>query len=73
MAVDWSQNVYSSNVSAVEYDREAKEMFVTFLKGGARYVYRGVPEELAQQLANAPSVGSMLRNEVQPYYSYSRV
>ncbi len=72
MAITWEQQVYSSNVSTVAYDAETKEMFVTFLKGGARYVYRNVPEELARNLANAPSVGSMLRSEIIPYYSGSR-
>ena len=72
MATTWEKSVYSSNVSTVAYDAEEKVMYVTFLKGGARYAYQGVPEELAEQLAQAPSVGSMLRNEIIPYYSGSR-
>lgn len=73
MPITWSKDVYSSNLQTVEYDQETKEMFVTFLKGGARYVYDGVPEELANSLALAASPGSMLRTEVQPYYAYRRV
>lgn len=71
MPIDWEKQVYSSNVASVGYDREAKDLYVTFQKG-ARYVYRNVPEELADNLANAPSVGSMLRSEIAPYYSYAR-
>ena len=72
MPITWEQNVYSSTVSTVAYDEETKDLFVTFLKG-ARYVYRNVPEDVAQNLANAPSVGSMLRSDIQPNYSYSKV
>lgn len=69
MPITWSQTVYSSNVSEVGYDAESKELYVTWLKG-RRSVYSGVPEELAQQLANAPSVGSMMRTDIIPYYSH---
>lgn len=73
MAETWSKNVYSSNVSTVGYDEEEKVLYVTFLKGGAKYAYQGVPAELADNLANAPLVGSMLRTEIIPYYSGGRV
>lgn len=73
MAETWSKSVFSSNLSTVAYDAETGDLFVTFQSNGAKYVYRRVPEELAEQLANAPSAGSMLRNEIAPYYSYSRV
>lgn len=72
MAITLNQDVYSSTVQNVSYDDETKDLFVTFQKG-AKYVYRNVPAELATNLANAPSVGSMLRNEIEKYYSYARV
>lgn len=68
----WSQSVFSSNVSEVAYDDETQDMTVTFQKG-QRYVYSKVPEDVARNLANAPSVGSMLRSEIQTNYSYRRV
>jgi len=46
---------------------ETNELIVTFNKGRA-YVYAGVPEELAIQLANAPSVGQMMNSEIKPNY-----
>jgi hypothetical protein len=72
MGETWSQNVFSSNVSTVAYDAEEKVLYVTFQKG-QRYAYKDVPEDVAERLANAPSVGSMLRSDIQPNYSYSRV
>ena len=65
----WSKNVYSSNVSEVGYDPETKELFITWTRG-KRSVYSNVPEELAEQLVNAPSVGSMLQTEIKPYYAH---
>ena len=62
MAEAWSLDVYSSNIKSVGYDAEAKEMIVTFQKGG-RYAYPGVTEEKALQLANAPSAGSLFHAE----------
>ena len=63
----WSKSVYSSNVSQVGYDPETKELLITWSKG-KQSIYSGVPEELAENLVNAPSVGSMLNSEVKPYY-----
>ena len=65
----WEKKVYSSNVSVIGYDAEKKELFVTWTRG-KRSVYSGVPPELAEDVANAPSVGSILNAEVKPYYGH---
>lgn len=65
----WEKDVYSSNVSTVGYDPESKELIITWTRG-KRSIYSGVPEELAEQLANAASVGSMLNAEIKPYYAH---
>ena len=65
----WEKDVYSSNVSRVGYDAEAKELYVTWIRG-KRSVYVGVPEQLAIDLSNAPSVGQMLNSEIKPYYAH---
>ena len=65
----WSKSVYSSNVSEVAYDEETKELTITWTRG-KRSIYSGVPEELAIDLSNAPSVGGMLNSEIKPYYSH---
>lgn len=65
----WEQNVYSSNVSRVGYDAEKQELYITWVRG-KRSIYWPVPEELALQLANAPSVGTMLNSEIKPNYEH---
>ena len=65
----WQKEVYSSNVSSVGYDPETKELSITWMKG-KRSIYSGVPEELAEQLVVAPSVGSMLNAEIKNYYPH---
>lgn len=66
---EWSKDVYSSNVQSVGYNSETKELIITWTRG-KRSVYAGVPAELADQLVNAPSVGSMLNSEIKPYYAH---
>lgn len=65
----WTKNVFSSNVSEVGYDTETHDLIITWVRG-KRSIYSGVPEELAEQLANAASVGSMLNAEIKPFYSH---
>lgn len=67
---DWQKPVFSSNVNEIGYREEAKEMTVAWAKGGKVSVYSGVPEELALQVANAPSVGSILNSDIKPYYGH---
>lgn len=65
----WNQTVYSSQAQSVGYDEELGGMVVTW-KNGKRSLYVGVSEELATQVANAPSVGSMLNAEIKPSYPH---
>lgn len=65
----WSKDVYSSNVQTVAYDADTSDLYVTWAKGRTS-VYSGVPAELADQVANAASVGSMLNAEIKPYYPH---
>lgn len=72
MALDWEKEVYSDMISTVGYDQETSAMYVTFKKNGSRYVYKGVPEDLALQLIHAGSAGQFLNTEIKPYYGFSR-
>lgn len=69
----WFKDVYSSNVSEVGYDDEAKELLIKWAKGGKTSAYKGVSEELALQLSTAPSVGVMLNAEIKPYFPHRYV
>lgn len=65
----WTKDVYSTRALSVSYDPESKEMAVTW-RNGKRTTYFGVPEDVALQLANAPSVGGMINSEITPFYRH---
>ena len=67
--MDWDKQVYSSMVSSIAYDGEAKEMYVTWTRG-KRSIFSGVPEDVALQAANAASVGQYMNTEIKPYYGH---
>lgn len=69
MSATWSQSVYSSNVSEVAYDADREELLITW-KSGKTSAYSGVPEDVAQSCANAPSVGQFLNSEIKPMYAH---
>lgn len=62
----------SSNVEAVGYDEDKKELHVRF-KGGATYVYREVPIETYQKFMAAPSKGSFLATVIKPGFACSKM
>lgn len=68
----WTQAVYSSNVQSVGYDDETNELLVTW-NSGRQSAYAGVSEETALALANAPSVGTMLNQEIKNVYPHRYV
>jgi hypothetical protein len=70
--MSWSKAVYSSNVSEVGYDEETQELLVTW-KSGRVSAYAGVPEEVAVELSNAPSVGTMMNSTIKPMYAHRYV
>ena len=70
--MSWEKSVFSSNVQSVGYDEQTKDLIITW-KNGKRSAYNGVPEELADELSRAPSVGTMLNSEIKPNYSHRYV
>lgn len=62
----------SSNVTALGYDPESKELHVRFASGGV-YAYSGVSPEEHQALVNAPSVGSHLHAHIKSRYPARRL
>jgi hypothetical protein len=63
------KDVYSSMAREVGYDPDTKDLIVAW-KNGKRSAYSNVPEELAVQLSTAPSVGSMINDEIKPYFQH---
>lgn len=67
--MSWTQNVFSTMVSEIGYDTDSNELLVTW-KNGKRSAYAGVPEEKAVEIANAPSVGQAINQEIKNQYSH---
>jgi len=62
----------SSQVQASDYDAETSEMTVTFSRG-QRYVYAGVPPDVADGIHHAPSAGAYMATAIKPFYTFRRV
>lgn len=71
--MSWEKPVYSEMVSAVGYEEEGSTLIITWKKSGRKSAYSGVPEEVAVDLSNAPSVGQMLNSEIKSNYPHRYV
>lgn len=65
-------NLSSSNLQAVEHDRESGVLTVAF-RGGRVYQYDNVPREVFVELLRAPSKGKFLHSRIKGVYGYRRV
>lgn len=65
-------NVDSSNIAAIGYDEDSQTLQVEF-KNGTLYQYFDVPEMIYEGMAQSPSVGQYLNQQVKGIYRYSRV
>lgn len=63
--------VDSSNIEAIGYDSESRELHVCFLNG-ATYIYMDVPQDVFEELMAAPSKGSCLNRLVKGAYKYAK-
>jgi len=70
--MSWKQNVFSSHVEAVGFDDATGDLLISW-KNGKTSAYAGVPEDLAQQVANAPSVGQMIHGLIKNNYPHRYV
>jgi hypothetical protein len=59
------RSVYSSHVSSIGY--ENGNLIVEWANGRTSE-YSGVPENVAEEVMNAPSIGSALRNSIKGAY-----
>lgn len=71
--MSWSRSVFSSMVSEVGYDSDAKEMLVTWAKSRKQSAYEGVPEDVADTCSRAPSVGQFINEQIKGFYPHRYV
>ncbi len=65
------QPVTSSNIESMAYCSETGRMCVQF-KGGNRYVYAGVPEDVFNQCHGSPSVGQAFHKMIKGQYEFTQ-
>ena len=65
-------SVVSSNILSVGYDERTQTLEVEFIRGTV-YQYYGVPDNIHQELMNAPSKGQFFNTYIRDMYPYSRV
>ena len=61
--------VDSSNVEAIGYDPDARELYVHFIKSGS-YVYVDVEEWVFNEFLQAESKGQYLNQNIKGVYNY---
>jgi hypothetical protein len=62
------QDVKSSNVKQIGYDKNSKQLRVQFTNGGL-FQYKEVPNEVNDELINAKSIGSYFSKNIRNVYS----
>jgi hypothetical protein len=67
------QFVVSSNIEAIGYDTQTRELHVRFLKSGATYVYYEVEAWVFEELTRADSKGSYLNRMIKGKYQHGKL
>lgn len=62
-------SVNSSNVDAIGYDEENKELKVNFVKGSS-YVYMNVPKEVYEDFVESTSKGRFFNRNISYAYEF---
>lgn len=65
------QNVNSSNIVSIGYDRETQTLEIEFVSG--IYQYFNVPEGVYEELLNASSHGKYFYQSIRDNYQYSKI
>lgn len=68
--MSWMKSVFSEMVSEVGWDEDTGDLIVVWKKSAKRSAYSNVPEDVALQLSQAPSVGQMINMDIKPFYGH---
>ena len=63
----------SSNILQIQYDEEAKDLLVIFVRQGRRYLFHGVDSRVAESASQAESVGIWFRQEIKDQFPYEEI
>lgn len=67
------QYVDSSNIEAIGYDGNNRELHVRFLESGETYVYEDVDEAVFQDMLQTESKGSFLNRQIKPSHNFRKL
>lgn len=59
----------SSHITQIDYESSQSTLHVTF-KGGRKYTYPNVPQDLHSQFVASPSKGTFFHSEIKPTYPH---
>ena len=65
--------VESSNIEAIGYDVDRRQLHVRFLKTGATYVYDDVDEWVFNEFLQSESKGRYFNQNIREAYSFGRL
>ncbi len=65
-------NVDSSNISKIRYDIDLQELYVQF-KSEVVYAYRQVPDYIAAEMFNCPSMGKFVWKRLKNVFGFSKL
>jgi len=65
-------HVDSVSIDAIGYDADRRELHVRFVSGET-YVYSGVPADVFDAFASAPSKGGFVNREIKPAYPFTKL
>lgn len=64
--------VNSSNLNAIDYNIESQTLTIEF-HNGRTYIYYNVPQQVFEELRNAPSKGKYHHQYIKNNYQYKRI
>ena len=67
------QYVDSSNIEAIGYDGNNRELHVRFLESGETYVYEDVDEAVFQDMLQTESKGSFLNRQIKHSHNFRKL
>jgi len=67
------QEVESTSIEAIGYDRQTHELYVRFRETGRTYAYWDVEEDVFEGFLGAPSKGNYFNRQIKGAYSYGQV
>ena len=67
------QEVESSAISEIGYEKYTETLLIRFKESGVLYAYFEVPQSIYEKLINAESIGKSFNQDIKDIYDYERI